>query len=61
MCLACEEMDLHFAYLEQQEQAKKRAAVQSAPPDQVSAQSSGAELPAVPAAAQFSCEDPTRR
>jgi hypothetical protein len=57
MCLACEEMDLYFAYLDQQE-AKKRLAGQSAPTVELPVKSSGTGLPKVTAAAQFTCEDP---
>ena len=58
MCLACEEMDVYFAYLEQQE-AKKRATAQSAPSVKLSAESSDSERPIIAAQSQFSCEDPT--
>ena len=58
MCLACEEMDLYFAYLEQQE-AKKRLADGNAPTVELPVKSSVTGLPNVTPAAQFSCEDLT--
>jgi hypothetical protein len=60
MCLACEEMDLYFAYLAQVEAAKKSAAGSASNGEPAKEpQSAPSDAPAAPLQNAFLCEDPT--
>jgi hypothetical protein len=59
MCLACEEMDLYFAYLAQVEAAKKAAPSPSNGQPAKEPQSAPSDAPAAPVQNAFLCEDPT--
>ena len=57
MCMACEEMQLFYAYLDAVEEAKRKAQPWEC---EVTVIPQGEEKPAVPqAASQFACDDTT--
>jgi hypothetical protein len=64
MCLACEQEDLYFLYLERLEQARKAARGEQAPPDPnwmwpgAAAPGVAAQAPRAEAKAAFVCDTP---
>lgn len=60
MCLACEEMDLYFAYLAHQD-ADKRASGEDARAVESIAPTADASGTTMPAQAAFNCDAPAKR